>query len=139
MARLNALKGVLGVLCLSHLAIGAALFAGGESMLRWIASLYGVAELPLTPEFVYIVKPLGAYMVAMGLMAAAAIRDPARNRIVIYGVAALLVMRVAQRFIYADLITSAFGISPTQLYVQSGFFLALAIALVLLRPKTTPA
>jgi predicted tellurium resistance membrane protein TerC len=75
----------------------------------------------------------------MGLMAAAAIRDPARNRIVIYGLAALLVMRVAQRFIYADLITSAFGISPTQLYVQSGFFLALAIALVLLRPKTTPA
>ena len=40
-----------------------------------MAEYYG-AQVTWTPEFLYIVKPIGAFMIAIGVMAAAAARDP---------------------------------------------------------------
>ncbi|MBI2932009.1 MAG: hypothetical protein HYY16_10200 [Planctomycetes bacterium] len=136
-ARMGALRAVLGVVCASHLAIGLTIMLFGAAGVRLAARMYGVENVPETPAFLYILKPLGAYMLAVAVMAAFAIADPAKHRVVIYGIIALLAVRVAQRLIFGAEIREAFGVSSTHMAVQSLFFAAMAVALWILRPKET--
>lgn len=137
--RLIALRCLLGLVIASHLLIGSAIMLMGEPGIRAVAKMYGAAEIKLTPQFTYIIKPLGAYMIAFGVMAAFAFRDPGGNRAVIYGVAGLLVLRVLQRFVFAPEIREAFGLGWTQLLLQSAFFAAIAAGLVWLCPRPADA
>ena len=50
-------------------------------------------------------------------------------------VAVLLVIRVAQRVIFAMEIEQNFGISTVRIWGQAAYFLAIAVALLLLMPR----
>ena len=104
--------------------------------LPFFAALYG-AEMSFTPEFVYVIKPLGAFMVALGAIAAAAALDPLRHRAVIYCFVLLFVLRSAQRLLFADEIHSVMGIDTTRNLLAVGFFLLLAAALLGLERAAT--
>jgi hypothetical protein len=133
------LRAILVVVCVSHLFLGGiAFFADPDLVTRWAAAAYG-ATVTLTPPLQHAVRILGAFMIAIGLMAAFALRDPVRNRAIIDGVGVLQLLRVAQRVYFASQIQETFGVSSGRLLLQSAFFAALGLVLLLLRPAPRSA
>ena len=135
MNREVALRIVLALVGLAHLALGMiANLAGPDSLVRVVSGFYG-ATLEMTPALHHVVRILGVFMIGIGMMALWACSDPRRNQVVILGLIAILILRVLQRIMLAQEIASTFNISTTRLYTQAAFFLATAIALFLLRPR----
>jgi hypothetical protein len=135
--RLRVLKVLLWLVCGSHLALGIA----GVLSPTWAveaARLFYGANLELTPVVVHLLRILGAYMIAMGLLGGVAALDPQKNRPFIIAIAILLAIRVLQRLLHAEAIQSNFGISDLRIWFQSGYFAALAAALLYLMPKREP-
>jgi hypothetical protein len=127
---LRVLQGLLAYVCLSHIVIGAgAMLSPGFQ--RWMADLYGV-QAELSPQVVYLARPLGAFMLVLGLMGLAAVRDPVRYRVLVYGFAGVLLLRDLQRLAHQQEITEVFGISQGWNLAVGAFFLALAVGLVVL-------
>ena len=83
-------------------------------------------------QFAYIMKPLGVFMIALGVMAAMAARDPLGNRPIILGFAVLFTMRGLQRLLFMNEIESVFAIPSSRSLLQMVVMLSLALALVLL-------
>ena len=132
------LRAILLVVCVSHLLLGAiAFFAVPDMVTGWAAAIYG-ATVTLTPALQHSVRIIGAFMVAIGVMADFALRDPVRNRAIIDGIGILQLLRVTQRVVFAAQVQETFGVSSGRLALQSVFFLALGLALLLLRPFARP-
>ena len=93
------------------------------------------ATVDWTPQFTYMLKPLGAFMLTVGLLAGTAARHPVRHPAVVYAVAVLFVIRSAQRMFFADETLRAFGITLARDAAVASLFLVLAAALVLLVRK----
>ena len=125
-----ALKLLLWFVSLSHIALGGAIMLSPSFQTK--AAEFYAAQVDWTPQFVYILRPLGAFMLALGLAAAAAALDPPRYRLVIYCVALLLLVRVGQRIVYRDEIVDVFAIDATRNLINAGFFLLLALGLLVL-------
>lgn len=109
---LRVLKAYMWFIALFHLVVGIALNVS-PGMTRSIAAAYG-ATVDWTPQFAYILHPLGAFMIALGLMAIAAARDPHRYQWVVLGFVALFAMRALQRLVFAGVLSSGFGIPTTR-------------------------
>ena len=125
-----ALKAFLWFICAFHVIVGIGLNVS-SAFPQVMAEYYG-AQVTWTPEFLYIVKPIGAFMIAIGVMAAAAARDPAGHRSIVYGIAVLFALRGIQRIVFQDEIGSAVAIEASRNLVNAIFFLAMAVALILL-------
>ncbi|MAE66301.1 MAG: hypothetical protein CMJ18_18680 [Phycisphaeraceae bacterium] len=124
------LKILLWFVSVSHLGLGAAIMVSSE-LQRKVASIYG-AQVDWTPQFAYILRPLGAFMVALGLAGIAAALNPVRYRFVIFCFSILLLIRVAQRLLFRNEIAEVFAIDATRNLANAGFFFALAVALLAL-------
>ena len=135
--RLTGLRVVLIIACLSHLAIGIGIIVGGTAAVEFMGRVYGAGTIPVAPEFLYILKPLGAYMITIGVLAAAAIYDPWNHRVVVYGIALLLLLRVLQRVVYGGEAQELFELTTARLVGQSMLFLGMALALLVFRPMPT--
>jgi hypothetical protein len=106
-----------------------------------MAGVYG-ARVEWTPQFVYILKPLGAFMLVLGGLGVAAALDPRRHQLIVYGFIAVLLVRDVQRLVYQQEIQEAFGVSPTWNLATGGYFFAQAAAmfvLLQLARKQSPA
>jgi hypothetical protein len=128
------LRFCLVVFSLANIVLGAVAFSGDRAVVRMAASFYG-AEVLLTPQLIHVIRMLGAFVFAIGIMAALAITDPERNVHIIDGIIILLLLRVLQRVLYAGQITAFFGISDSRNWMNVGFFLIIAFLFALLRPK----
>ena len=121
------LNGLLQVLlwfvCAFHLIVGLGLnLSSGFPQI--MAGYYG-ATVNWTPELLYILKPVGAFMIAIGIMAAAAARDPLGHRSIVFGLVALFVIRGLQRIAFAEEIGNAVGIESTRNIINAVVFLLL--------------
>lgn len=128
------LRIILGLVALAHILIG----LGGIIPVvptSWLANILYGASLTVTPQIEHIVQMWGAYMLTVGLIATFAVWQPAKNTFIIYGVSFLLFVRVIQRLFFAGQAFDVFGISPVWYWVQTVVFLAIPVALILLRPK----
>jgi hypothetical protein len=96
-----------------------------------MADLYGAHVEQWSPQFLYILRPLGAFMLALGLIAAATVRYPREMRPVVYALAVLFVIRALHRLLDGPTITEVFGISSGRNLGNMVFFFGLAAALVL--------
>ncbi|MFC1695251.1 hypothetical protein ACFL1C_03895 [Pseudomonadota bacterium] len=94
-----------------------------------VAGYYG-AEVSWTPAFLYIIKPLGAFMIAIGILAGVAARHPLEHSAIIYGVAVLFLLRGLQRLVFQDEIAVAVNIDSIRNIGNAVFFLVLAVFLV---------
>ena len=127
------LKMFLGLVAVSHIVIG--LIGVIPQIPVNVAVLFYGAALSPNPQIEHILQMFGAYMLTVGVLGAFAVRDPVRNKSIIYGVSFLLFLRVLQRVLFAGQAPAVFGISPAYYWVQTAVFLALAVCLILLRPK----
>ncbi len=132
------LRIILGLVSLAHILIGLAGVIPAIPLSRVASIVYG-ASLTVTPQIEHITQMFGAYMLTVGLLTAFAVWKPVKSTFVIYGVSFLLLVRVLQRLFFAGQAESVFGISPVWYWVQTGIFLAIPLALILLRPKASEA
>lgn len=121
------LKAYLWFIALFHLFVGVAINLS-PSFTRMIADGYG-ARVDWTSQFTYILHPLGAFMIVLGLLAGAAAREPERYEGVILGFVTLFVIRALHRLVYGDVLTQSFGIAPSRNMTNAIIFIAQAILL----------
>jgi hypothetical protein len=108
---LTLLKVALWITCAFHVMVGLSLNLD-IGLKEWVgSSLYSAQVDWGQPQFVYILKPLGAFMFILGVMAAIAARDPLHNKSMVYGFALLWLIRSSQRLIFWTEIQNAFAIS----------------------------
>jgi hypothetical protein len=107
---MRALQAYLWFIAAFHLAVGLGVSLSPE-FAQAVARGYG-ATVNWTPQFVTILKPLGAFMIILGVVATFAARDPVRYAGVVYGFIALFALRALQRLVFAGDITQAFDIAP---------------------------
>ena len=126
------ITGVLQVflwgICAFHVIVGLGLNLS-PAFPQFMAAYYG-AEVNWTPELLYLVKPIGAFMLALGVMAAAAARDPLSHSSIVLGFVVLFVLRGIQRFAFQEEIASALSIESGRNIGNAVFFLLMAAALV---------
>ncbi len=139
MSRIRILQVLLAFVCVSHLALGLLAFMGPAGPVQAVAARVYGAQLEMTPQTQHVVRILGAFMLAMGVLSGLAAFRPRESGPIVTGLAVLLLLRVLQRAIFASEVREAFGISAAQLWVQSLFFLAMAVALLILKPRSTRA
>ncbi len=132
--RLRILKALLWLVCVTHVGMGLAGVLSPALAEKVAHGFYG-ATVEFTPTVVHLVRIIGAYMIAMGVLGGVAATDPERNRAVIVAVAVLLAIRVAQRLIHAEEIHATFAISQARIWGQAAYFAAIAGALLYLMPK----
>ena len=123
-SKLNGLLQILlWIICAFHVIVGLGLnLSAGFPQI--MAGYYG-ATVEWTPELLYILKPVGAFMIAIGIMAAAAARDPLGHRSIVYGLVALFVIRGLQRIAFAEEIAGAVAIDSTRNIINAVIFLLL--------------
>ena len=119
-------------MCAFHVLVGLSLNVD-LGLKEWVgSSLYNAQVDWSDGQFNYIMKPLGAFMIALGVMAAMAARNPLGHRSIIIGFAVLFTMRGLQRLLYMREIESVFAIPSSRSMVQMVVMLVLALGLVLL-------
>ena len=143
---LTLLKVALWITCAFHILVGLSLNLPFEVGLKeWVGSgLYNAQVDWSQLQFVYILKPLGAFMFILGLMAAIAARNPLPNKLIVYGFVLLWLVRSLQRIIFWQEIQNAFVIPTASLMSGTIFvFLSGVLLLVLLyfadRPRQPEA
>jgi hypothetical protein len=123
------LRVFLALICAFHVIVGLGLNVWPEFP-KLMAGYYGAADFEWSPQFVYILRPLGAFMFALGVLAAFAVLNPLKYGAVCYGFSILFFLRAMQRVLFQAEIEAAFGIGPARNYTNAAFFLGMAIALV---------
>ncbi len=134
MQSLQPIKYLAGFMGIYHLAMG--IF--GTLSATWAAKVGGIlfgAQVALTPQFAYLSKYLSAYVIAFGLMMLLVAKDPVRYGKLIYVAIALIVIRVLQRFIFADQLQAAFGIGVDRSFINALIVALLALGLYHFRPR----
>ena len=135
------LKAYLWFIAAFHLFVGIAVNTS-LPLTQVIADWYG-ATVSWTPQFTYILHPLGAFMIALGVMAAAAARDPRRYSAVVGGFVILFAIRALHRVVFGGVLQSAFGIPSSRNMTNMAIFAVQAVLLFVLwraaMRDTTPA
>ena len=139
MNRDMAFKVLLALVGLAHLVVGLIANLAPPEMLVKVVSIFYGASVEVTAQSHHVIRMIGAFMIGVGVMAFLACRDPQRNRAIVIGIITVLVLRVIQRLVFAQEISSGFGVPAGRIWVQVAFFLITAIALFVLRPKAAPA
>ena len=134
----NALKGFMWFVAAYHLFVGLSLNLS-PAFTHLIARAYGATTVDWTPQLVYLAKILGAFMVALGILAALAAREPLRHPIVPLGFVILFALRALQRLIFLREIQAAFGQAPARLVTQFVVMAGLAVALFLVQRRAHAA
>jgi hypothetical protein len=126
----RALQFFLWFICAFHVIVGLSLNVPLVP-LPALADYYG-AQVDWTPQFVYILKPVGAFMCVLGGLAGVAALTPLRHGAIIYGFVALFALRALQRLVFQQEIHTAFAIAPTRNLGAMVLFFAMAAALFVL-------
>jgi hypothetical protein len=125
------LKVFLVLICAFHVIIGVGLNISGE-LPGMMATYYGAQHVKWTPELVYMLHPLGAFMFVLGTLALVAARDPLNHRAIVYAFAALFIIRGLQRIAFHADTVNLFGISPVRNMANMVFFVGMGVVLLAL-------
>lgn len=122
------LRGLLWFIAIYQFAMGFLLLMPPQFS-QLVVSWYG-ATVDWTPQFMFILKPLGAYMLMTGLIAAASARAEIPHPAITTSLAALFTINALYRILRFDFVRSTFAIGTSLLATQVIVLLALAAALV---------
>ncbi len=127
-----ALQAMLWMVCAFHVAMGVGLNLPGDEVVNGAARMYGAGVAEWSPQFLYILRPLGVFMLALGVFAGAAALDPLRHRLTIFVFAGIFIARALQRLMFGDEVTEIFGIDSGRNMGNMVFFVGLAAILIVL-------
>lgn len=134
-----AFKVLLALVGVAHLVLGLiANLAPPETLVSVVSNFYG-ATVEVAAQSHHLIRMIGAFMIGISVMAFLACRDPQRNQAIVTGIITVLVLRALQRIVFAQELTSGFHIPAGRVWLQVAFFLLIACALLVLRPKAAPA
>ena len=128
---LLALQVTLWTVCAFHVLMGAGLNLSSQ-FVDTAANLYGAEAKQWNPQFLYILRPLGVFMLALGVFAGAAAINPSGHRLTIYVFAGIFIIRALQRVAFGGQISELYGIDSSRNVTNMFFFFALAAVLVVL-------
>ena len=130
MPALRALKGLLWFVAVYQFAIGAMNLLS-PALGNLVVGLYG-SNMVVTDQFAFILKPLGAYMLMTGLIAASAARATIPHPAIVTALVVLFGISVLYRVFRFQQVQALFGIPTWHLMVQIAILSTLAIALAVL-------
>ena len=126
------LKTFMWFVCIFHVTVGVTLNLN-IGLKEWVASgLYGASVDWNNAQFVYILRPLGAFMVALGVMAGVAARNPLAYSGIVNAFVMLFILRALQRLVFMADTHAAFAIPPGRSLVNMGVMFVLAASLLIL-------
>lgn len=137
MSARSLLKALLWFITVYQFAMGALLLMPPQ-FAQLVVSWYG-ATVDWTPQFTFILKPLGAYMLMTGLLAAGAARAEVPHSAITSSLAVLFSVNAFYRILRFDYVRATFAIAPGHLVIQIVVLLGLAAALTLLARAATRA
>jgi len=97
------LKVLLYVFAVYHLVLGVfgVFFTGFSFLVEKVIALAFNFNIVLDAQTIWMIKPIAAYMLIMGVISLIAAANPAKNKNLIYALAALMVVRILQRLVFA--------------------------------------
>src|ERR1041385_902463 len=101
-----------------------------HEMAQFVVTWYG-ATVDWTPQFAFILKPLGAYMIMTGLVASSAARAAVPHPTIVVALATLFGINALYRVAHFEYVRTTFGISSGTLIIQIVVLVGLAAALLL--------
>jgi hypothetical protein len=134
MNRRSVLRFTLVLICAYHLILGLAAFSD-EGTAKWLAEIIFGITLQLTPQLSYIIKLLGVYLMAFGLVAGVAATAPERFSTLLHLVVVLYALRIANKLIFSDLFTVAFAAAPERVWIDLVLLAAFGGTVAALRPS----
>ena len=126
----RSLKGLLWFIAVYQFLMGALLLMPPQ-FAQLVVSWYG-ATVDWTPQFTFILKPLGSYMLMTGLIAAATARADIPHPSITSSFAALFTINALYRILRFEYVRTTFGIASGHLVLQIVVLAGLAAALMLL-------
>lgn len=134
MSSLKALKGLLWFIAVSQFVVGALLLLTPD-LSQFIVGLYG-STTQVTPQFAFILKPLGAYMLMTGFIASGTARADVPHPSIVAGLVVLFALGVILRVGNFQYVQDTFGIPQWHLVGQIVILAVMATALALLSRAT---
>jgi hypothetical protein len=130
------LRLVLGLMSAYHIVAGVAATFAQEAAVRIGGFLFGV-QIALNPQTEVIVRYLGAFGITVGVLAALAALDPARNKAIVWGLIVYCLVRVFDRIMFWSLLQQ-FHVGPLPAWMRIAGILVFASALFFFsrEPKT---
>lgn len=136
MNRHNGIRFLAGFMGIYHILMGALGIVSGSTA-AWGARVLWHANVTVDPQFTYLAKFLGAYVVAFGVMMLFIAKDPVRYGSLVYPAVVVAVLRIAERLIFAGELKTAFGIGMERTIGTIVVVGALNLGLLLLKPRET--
>ncbi len=129
-ASFKTVQGLLWFICGFHILVGLGLNVSA-GFPQVMAEYYG-ATVVWTSQLGYLVKPLGAFMLVLGLLGVVAARNPLANGAIVYAFVGVFFIRALQRVVFGREIYEAFAIAPGRNLANAAFFLLLGVVLLVL-------
>jgi hypothetical protein len=134
MTKHTAIKWLAGFMGVYHLVMGLLGVWSGEMAARGAYVLWH-AQVNVDPQFSYLAKFLGAYVIAFGAMLLMVAKDPVRYGPLVYVAALLGALRIAERLVFAGELERAFGIGLDRTLGTAIVVAALNGGLIYLKPR----
>jgi hypothetical protein len=122
------LKVFLVLIAAFHVIVGVGVNVSGEFP-KTMAAYYGAQKVNWTPELIYMLHPLGAFMFVLGCLAVVAAMDPLKHRAIVYAFTAEFIIRGLQRIAFREDTVKLFEISPTRNMLTMVFFVGMGVVL----------
>jgi hypothetical protein len=136
MKRYTGIKLLAGFMGIYHILMGVLGIVSG-SWAAWGAHALWHANVTVDPQFTYLAKFLGAYVVAFGIMMLFIAKDPVRYGALVYPAVVVALLRIGERLVFAGELKSAFGIGMDR---TIGTIIVVGLlngALLVLKPRET--
>jgi hypothetical protein len=125
------LAGFMGIY---HILMGVMGIVSGSTA-AWAAHTLWHATVTVDPQFSYLAKFLGAYVIAFGCMMLLIAKDPVRYAALVYPAVVVAVLRIAERLIFAGELKTAFGIGMDRTIGTIVVVGVLNLGLLILKPR----
>jgi hypothetical protein len=136
MNRHTGIRVLAGFMGIYHILMGALGIVSGSTA-AWGAHVLWHANVRVDPQFTYLAKFLGAYVVAFGVMMLFIAKHPVRYGGLVYPAVLVAVLRIAERLIFASELKAAFGIGMKRTIGTVIVVGALNLGLLLLKPRAS--
>ncbi len=135
--RLRALKFVLALIGVYHIALGVVPFISPDLAVQVSSSIFGMT-LAVTPQLLYIAKLLGIYAFVFGIVVLLVAKNPEKHGGLIYVIPLLYAARIINRIIFIREFKEAFQATAFRAWSDVVLLALFAVAVVFLRPLARP-